>query len=154
MRYATAAYATEGHPPATILSRLNMLLCRTGTVTTATAVIATYRPGTGQLRWARAGHPPLLLADGDRATTCLPNPQGPLLGVFPAASLAQQSHQLLPGHSVLLYTDGLIKRGPLDEGIDLLSDRIAGGQPAAVLGQLDFDAAGDDACTLLAQRIA
>ncbi|MER7280994.1 PP2C family protein-serine/threonine phosphatase [Dactylosporangium sp. NPDC000244] len=139
--------------PATILSRLNTLLCRADTVTTATAVIATYRPRTGRLRWARAGHPPPLLADSHRVT-CLPNPRGPLLGVFPAASFTQHSHRLLPGHSVLFYTDGLIKRGALDEGIGLLAERITGGHPAAVLDRLDFAAAGDDACALLAQRIA
>jgi serine phosphatase RsbU (regulator of sigma subunit) len=155
LRYATAAYAAEGHPPATILSRLNTLLCRADNETTATAVVATYRPSTGELRWARAGHPPLLLADGHRVT-CLPNPRGPLLGVLPAPSFTQESRQLLPGHSVLLYTDGLIKRGTFDEGIELLADRITGtaGHPAAILDRLDFDAARDDACALLAQRHA
>ncbi|MEV0136790.1 PP2C family protein-serine/threonine phosphatase [Dactylosporangium sp. NPDC050688] len=155
LRYAMAAYAAEGHPPATILSRLNTLLCRADSETTATAVVATYRPRTGQLRWARAGHPPLLLADHHRVTR-LPNPRGPLLGVFPAPSFTQESRQLLPGHSVLLYTDGMIKRGAFDDGIELLADRITGigGHPAAVLDRLDFDTARDDACALLAQRIA
>ncbi|MGF7235681.1 MAG: PP2C family protein-serine/threonine phosphatase [Frankia sp.] len=155
LRHATAAYAAEGHPPATILSRINTLLCRADGETTATAVVATYRPSTGQLRWARAGHPPLLLADHRRVTR-LPNPRGPLLGVFPAPSFGQESCRLRPGHSVLLYTDGLIKRGTFDEGIELLANRIIGigGHPAAILDQLDFDAARDDACALLARRIA
>jgi serine phosphatase RsbU (regulator of sigma subunit) len=155
LRYAAAAYAAEGHPPATILSRLNALLCRADSETTATAVVATYRPSTGQLQWARAGHPPLLLVDQNQVTP-LPNPQGPLLGVFPAPSFTEESRQLLPGDSVLLYTDGMIKRGTYDDGIALLADRITGigGHPAAILDRLDFDAARDDACALLAQRIA
>jgi serine phosphatase RsbU (regulator of sigma subunit) len=154
LRYATTAYAAEGHPPATILSRLNTLLHRADDETTATAVIATYRPRTGQLRWARAGHPPLLLA-GQHGVTRLPNPQGPLLGVIPSASFTQESRQLLPGQSVLLYTDGLIKRGTFDEGIDLLADQLtgAGEHPATILDRLDFTAARDDACAILARRI-
>ncbi|MEH0934482.1 PP2C family protein-serine/threonine phosphatase [Micromonospora psammae] len=155
LRYATVAYAAEGHPPATILSRLNTLLCGADHGTTATAVVATYRPSTGQLLWARAGHPPLLLANHHRVTR-LPNPRGPLLGVFPAPPFTQESRQLLPGHSVLLYTDGMIKRGTFDDGIDLLAERITGvdGHPAAIVDRLDFDAARDDACALLAQRVA
>jgi serine phosphatase RsbU (regulator of sigma subunit) len=155
LRYATWANAAEGHSPATILSRLNAQLYRADDDTTATAAIATYRPSTGELRWARAGHPPLLLAD-ERGVTRLPNPQGPLLGVIPSASFTQESCQLLPGQSVLLYTDGLIKRGTFDEGIDLLADQLtgAGGHPATILDLLDFNAARDDACALLARRIA
>ncbi|MEV4808791.1 PP2C family protein-serine/threonine phosphatase [Micromonospora avicenniae] len=155
LRYATAAYAAEGHPPATILSRLNALLCDADSGTTATAVVVTYRPSTGQLLWARAGHPPLLLADR-HGVTRLPNPRGPLLGMFSTPPFTQESHQLLPGCSVLLYTDGMLKRGTFDEGIELLVDRIMGvdGDPAAILDRLDFDAARDDACALLAHRIA
>lgn len=91
------------HSPAIILSRLNTLLHHADCETTATAVVATYRPGTGRLVWARAGHPPLLLADGHRVVR-LPNPQGPLLGMFPAPQFAQESRKLPPGHLVLLYT--------------------------------------------------
>nr|BFE55484.1 hypothetical protein GCM10020063_000100 [Dactylosporangium thailandense] len=71
--------------------------------------------------------------------------------MFPAASFTQHSHRLLPGHSVLLYADRLIKRGALDEGIGLLAERITRRPSAHRLG---FDAAGDDACALLARRIA
>ncbi|MBY8870526.1 serine/threonine-protein phosphatase [Micromonospora sp. PLK6-60] len=52
LRYAMAAYAVEGHPPAMILSRLNALLIGAGVATTATAVVATFRPSTGQIVWA------------------------------------------------------------------------------------------------------
>ncbi|MBY8870569.1 serine/threonine-protein phosphatase [Micromonospora sp. PLK6-60] len=155
LRYAMAAYAAEGHRPAAILSRLNTLLCGSGDEATATAVVAVYRPSTGRIEWAGAGHPPLLLADGRRAVP-LPAPQGPLLGVFRTPPFGQESRQLLAGQSVLLYTDGMIKRGTFDVGIDLLADRIAGldQDPADILDQLDFDVARDDACALLAQRTA
>ncbi|MFE9204114.1 SpoIIE family protein phosphatase [Micromonospora sp. NPDC007230] len=56
-----------------ILSRLNTLLRRTGNATTATAVIATYQPSSSLLVWANAGHPPPLLAVGQRVER-LPNP--------------------------------------------------------------------------------
>lgn len=155
LRYATAAYAAEGHSPTTILTLLNALLCRPGNETSATAVVASYRPGTGRFVWARAGHPPLLICDG-RHVSRLPNPPGPLLGMFPDASYGLQTRMIRPGHSVLLYTDGMIKRGGYDEGIDLLAARIAGagGLPSTILDRLDFGAARDDACALLAQCIA
>jgi serine phosphatase RsbU (regulator of sigma subunit) len=152
MRYAMAAYAAEGHPPATILTRLNMLLNRANQETAATAAVVTYRPSTGRIVWAGAGHPPVLLA-GPRRVVRL-DPQGPLLGVLPAARFTQETRQLPPGHSVLLYTDGLIKRGTFDHGIELLADQITGlgGHPAGVLDRLDFGATRDDACALLAKR--
>jgi serine phosphatase RsbU (regulator of sigma subunit) len=155
LRYATAAFAAEGHSPATILSQLNSMLCRADGETTATAVVATYRPNTGLLRWARAGHPPLLPADHHRVTR-LPNPSGPLLGVLSAPSFTLACHRLLPQQSVLLYTDGLLERGTVEDGIDLLADQITGGgeDAAAILDRLDFRAARDDACALLAQRLA
>jgi hypothetical protein len=64
--------------------------------------------------------------------------------MFPDASYGKQTRMLSPGHSVLLYTDGMLKRGGYDEGIDVLAAGIAGagGHPSA----------RDDACALLAQR--
>ncbi|WP_212808376.1 PP2C family protein-serine/threonine phosphatase [Micromonospora endophytica] len=154
LRYAMAAYAVEGHPPAMILSHLNTLLIGAGNATTATAVVATFRPSTGQIVWAGAGHPPLLLADRRRVVP-LPSPAGPLLGAFSAPQYAQEARQLLSGDSLLLYTDGMIKRGNFDHGIELLADQLVGldAHPAAILDRLDFGAARDDACALLAQRL-
>lgn len=154
LRYAMAAYAAEGDPPALILSRLNTVLCRTRGKTTATAVVAKYRPSMGRLVWARAGHPPLLLSDGRRVMR-LPNPRGPLLGLCTELPFAQESRQLLTGESLLLYTDGMIQRGPFDDGIGRLAARIIGvADPTAVLDVLDFAAAGDDACAMVAQRVS
>ena len=142
LRYAMAAYAAEGDPPAMILSRLNNLLCRSGGATTASAVVAKYRPSMGRLVWARAGHPPLLLS-GRRRVMPLPNPRGPLLGLCAAEPpFAQESRQLLAGESVLLYTDGMTPRGTFDDGIGRLAARITGvGDPTAILNVLDFAAA-------------
>jgi hypothetical protein len=81
-------------------------------------------------------------------------PQRPLLGMFPDASYGQQTRMLSSGHSVLLHTDGMLKRGGYDEGIDVLAAGIAGagGHPSTILDRLDLDAARDDACALLAHR--
>jgi serine phosphatase RsbU (regulator of sigma subunit) len=152
LRYATMAYAAEGIPPALILSRLNYLAYGTRGDITATAVVAKYRPSLGRLTWARAGHPPMLLADHRRVVR-LPNPRGPLLGTLADPPFAQESRQLQPGQSVVLYTDGLLGRGLLDRGVDQLADRIAGlSDVAAMLDALDVSATGDDMCVLLAQR--
>ncbi|MCP2323241.1 serine phosphatase RsbU (regulator of sigma subunit) [Hamadaea flava] len=153
LRYAMAAYASAGEPPAVVLTKLNNLLCQAAGSVTATAVIAKYRPSGGRLVWARAGHPPVLLSDHRRGVR-LPNPRGPLLGMFAQPPYEQEVRVLRPGQSLVLYTDGMIGRGSFDDGISQLADRIAGiHHPAALLDQLDFSAAaGDDACVLVAQR--
>ncbi|WP_027345019.1 PP2C family protein-serine/threonine phosphatase [Hamadaea tsunoensis] len=151
LRYAMAAYAAAGEPPALILSRLNTLLAQTAGAVTATAVIAKYRPSLGRLVWARAGHPPILLSDR-RRTIQLPNPRGPLLGLFRLPPYEQEARHLRPGQSVVLYSDGMIPRDA-DDGIGVLAHRATGIQePDSILRRLDIAPAGDDACALVAQR--
>jgi serine phosphatase RsbU (regulator of sigma subunit) len=153
LRFAMAALAGEGAMPAAILSRLNDVLCRTGTVAAATAVVAVYRPATRELLTARAGHPPVVVSDGT-STTMLDDVGGPVLGVVPGVAYRHTLHRLHPADQLILYTDGLICR---DESIeDWVSSaaatiRAAGGDAAALLQRVDYDACGDDACLLVAQ---
>ena len=72
-------------------------------------MIARYRPGTREIVWAQAGHPPPLRTR-DRRTVALDRPPGPLLGAVDAtptygtATVGVRDTDLL-----LLYTDGLIE---------------------------------------------
>ena len=154
LRYATAAYVAELIEPAAVFCRLNALLAAHHPGVLATAVIARYSPIDGRLVWARAGHPPLLLAHGD-AVTVLPNPVGQLLGLSATAPYEQASIWLRPGERVVGYTDGMVGRGHPDQGIAELAERIrrAPRDPGALLDRLDYDSAGDDACILVAERL-
>ncbi|MEV6923370.1 PP2C family protein-serine/threonine phosphatase [Dactylosporangium sp. NPDC051485] len=153
MRFATAAYVAEDVPPGVVLSRLNTLLCGQGTDLTASAVVARYRPATGELRWARAGHLPLLLATGTRVLV-LPNPDGPLLGMAEDAAFEHDSIRLRHGERIIGYTDGMVGRGSIDEGIRQLASRIQASLSAGdeIVNRLDYRTAADDACVLIAQR--
>ncbi|HEU5331578.1 MAG TPA: PP2C family protein-serine/threonine phosphatase [Actinocrinis sp.] len=155
LRFAMAAFAAEGHRPATVLSRLNSLMCWADTGVTASAAAARYSPHDGVLTWANAGHLPFLLA-GRGGVRQVPGPDGVLLGVTPSARYAQRTLRLEQGDMMLMYTDGLIPHGQsLDDGVSALLEQLAGSPraPQAVLDRLDYGASHDDASALAAQRI-
>ena len=90
---------------------------------------------TGELRWARAGHPPPLVItpqrgadvnsreNGPVTVTYLDDAQGTVLGVRDPPPFTEGRTVLAPGASVLLYTDGLVERRgeTIDEGLDRLT---------------------------------
>jgi CheY-like chemotaxis protein len=129
LRHALRAYASEGHPPAEILERLDAMMRRYHPGTLATVVVLLIDPATGEMTGATGGHlPPLLVtADGDAQYLPL---TGTLLGVQvsrPAAS----AFTVPPGGSVVLVTDGLVeKRGEcIDEGLERLRQASASIDP-------------------------
>jgi serine phosphatase RsbU (regulator of sigma subunit) len=159
LRHAAAAYAVAGNQPGEVLAALNTLLCRQGGWATATAVVARYRSHTGELTWARAGHPPMMVAGGHGVDTRY-EPTGMILGVDPAAGYEHASTLLHPGDIVLMYTDGLIEqrgRG-IDDGVRELAEQVAEGLHApvdarltSILDSLHRRNPGDDACMLAVQ---
>jgi len=153
LRFAMTALAAEGYPPAEILGRLNDELCRTGPVAGASAIVAVYRPLTGELVSARAGHPPALVSDGEHTTT-LGDAGGPLLGVVPGYGYRTTVRRVGPADQLILYTDGLLRRGQtVDEWAagTAVAVRQAGGDATALVHSVDYHACGDDACLLIAR---
>jgi serine phosphatase RsbU (regulator of sigma subunit) len=153
LRFAMSVLSAEGNLPGAILGRLNDILCNTGPVAAATALVARYRPLTRELLSARAGHPPAIVTDGT-FTTLLDDSGGPVLGVVPGAKFPHTLHRLHPADQLILYTDGLQGR---DESVEDWASaageviRAAGGDATALLHSVDYDACGDDACLLIAQ---
>ena len=136
-RLALRAYAYDGSAstpaadPSQVLSRLDQLLAESPTNELATAIYAIYDPTSGQLRWARAGHPlplvcgPVTRGSPRRVREVEPT-GGPPLGTrliddYPSCEMA-----LDPDAFVLLYTDGLVeRRGHLiDDGVDEVKARL------------------------------
>ena len=72
-----------------------------------TMIYAVYNPATGELTYADGGHDPPLVIHADGSTTQLPVTEGIALGVLPGFDYHQYSHQLSPGDTVVLYTDGV-----------------------------------------------
>lgn len=101
--------------PGEVLEYLNRRLCAKRIDTTfVTMFTLIYDPATRELSYARAGHPPPLWRKG-----CAPDAADPPeveqldavgglpLGVIPNEDYADASITLDPGHTVILYTDGI-----------------------------------------------
>jgi serine phosphatase RsbU (regulator of sigma subunit) len=120
------AFALDGGPIGAVLGALDRAVRDTGMATLATAVVARVveaRAGSpGQLRWSNAGHPPPLLVEPDGTARLLDRPSDLLLGVAPDLVRHDHAVDLLPGATLVLYTDGLVEHrdATLDDGLDRL----------------------------------
>ncbi|MFC4145090.1 SpoIIE family protein phosphatase [Micromonospora mangrovi] len=113
--------------PAALLGRLDRALRGLQVRALATAVLARIEP-TPQgwwLRWSNAGHPPALLRGPWGGVRQLAE-HGLMLGVHPGGPRREQGLELLPGSTLVLYTDGLVERRDdvLDQGIAELTLRL------------------------------
>ncbi|WP_327288595.1 PP2C family protein-serine/threonine phosphatase [Streptomyces sp. NBC_01198] len=152
--------------PARIVQRLDQALHHGGSETMATLVVATLHPRpdhSWKLRWTNAGHPPPLLLgpDGRASFLASDEAQGIMIGVDHTRPQPEHTSTLMPGCSLLLYTDGLIEDPDrsMTESLDALA-RLGEALAGAPLDRLcdDLIAARpdrlyrDDAC-LLALRV-
>lgn len=124
LRIALRAYASEGHPPDTVLARASRFLhgmtCAEGRADDgadprfATCLYVEVDPATGTLEFARAGHPDpaIRLADGTVLTR--PTAGGLPLGIDPDADYPTTRVVLGRGEIMLICTDGLIETGGHD----------------------------------------
>ncbi|NAZ87616.1 SpoIIE family protein phosphatase [Kineococcus sp. T90] len=115
--------------PAHVLAAFDRALHHLGVRTLATAVLARVEQtaqerGTGArtLRWSSAGHPPPVLVEPGGGARLLERPADLLLGLLPESGREDHGVPLVPGSTVLLYTDGLVERRdePLDAGLERL----------------------------------
>ncbi|MGW6914875.1 SpoIIE family protein phosphatase [Kitasatospora sp. NPDC054939] len=109
-------------PPHRILRQLDALISANESARPATCLLALADPGRNRWTLSSAGHlPPALIRPG-RPTELLRIPTGPPLGTG-LGGYEQSAHELLPGETLLMYTDGLVERR--DEDIDVSLDRLA-----------------------------
>jgi phosphoserine phosphatase RsbU/P len=132
--------------PADTLSRTDAVLTMTAFGTLATVLIAGIDrpppPADGlRLRWSSAGHLPLMVLTADGQVRTHDTPPERLLGTGTPAARTDHVTRLLPGDTVLLYTDGLVeqrhdgRRSTIDEGVSRLRAELAelGGVPVEQL---------------------
>jgi PAS domain S-box-containing protein len=156
LRAAVRAYAVEGSGPADVLHRLSRYCLTLGLADFVTAVVAVVDPAAGRLTWASAGHPPLLhLPGGGAPPEFLWQADGPPIGA-PTPAYETATVELVPGATVVLYTDGLVEERTrsLDETLEDLR-RAAGEQHAdldALCDRLVRDRRQTDDTALLACR--
>ncbi|MEW6474913.1 MAG: SpoIIE family protein phosphatase [Actinomycetota bacterium] len=123
LRNAVRAYAFEGRQPAEVVDRVNGLLLDAGAEHMATLIYGVLDPETGDFRFVNAGHPPPLLV-GEGAADFLEGGNGPPVGALPAAAYEESCGLLVPGATLLMYTDGLVedRTTSLEEGLARLRD--------------------------------
>jgi serine phosphatase RsbU (regulator of sigma subunit)/anti-sigma regulatory factor (Ser/Thr protein kinase) len=129
LRSAVRAVADLGEGPGRLLSRLDRFVEHTEAAAMATLAYAELDLGTGDLRYACAGHPPPLLLPVDGEPRLLWEGRSTPLGAFSRPEQrAQAKVRLAEGDRLLLYTDGLVERRErgLDVGLDLLVAAIKG----------------------------
>lgn len=159
IRTAFRSYALEGHAPDAIVARLNALLLRFHSDTTATVCCGAMNVRTGQCVLANAGHLPALRIAPHRAPELLG--EGALLlgvhGPLPEAI----SFVLAPEETLVLYTDGLVERRGenIDEGLARLvaiaadaGDVDAGALCERLLSMVDIQSLSDDVALLAMRR--
>ncbi len=110
LRASLRAYAVmEGEDPVAVLSDLELLLRLTEPARTATALFAYAEPARRRIVLAGAGHvPPLVL--GERRTEYVETTLSAPLGMLACWEAPSVDLDVEPGETVLLYTDGLLRR--------------------------------------------
>lgn len=127
IRNGLRALALEGHSPAAVLTMLNRMLHVTGpTNAMATVVYCRFDPETGTLTVSNAGHPPPLILGVGAEPTYFEGGLGMPLGAWGRTTYHEAITTLVPGATIVLYTDGLVEdRGEsLDEGLERLRSAL------------------------------
>jgi CheY-like chemotaxis protein len=148
LKIALAAQSGVASDPAMVLSGLNHALCgkfQGHFITAAYIFIDTEKK---VIRYAGAGHPPLVLNDESAGSARSVQENGLMLGAFSFATYASVELPFHEGTSALLYTDGILEmRGEADEefGIERLKQftQEHGNLPAPVAMGRSTDRSGE-----------
>ncbi|WP_326763603.1 SpoIIE family protein phosphatase [Streptomyces sp. NBC_01591] len=164
LRIALRAYAGEGHPPSTVLARASRFLAELDTDRFATCTYAQVDLASGTVRVVRAGHfGPLIRHMDGRVGS--PQVRGGLpLGIstdFGDEEFPETRLDLVPGETLVLYTDGLVEEPgtDIDSGVQALINEVSAG-PAGAQALADHLSdqlwerwgSGDDVALLVLRR--
>jgi serine phosphatase RsbU (regulator of sigma subunit)/anti-sigma regulatory factor (Ser/Thr protein kinase) len=122
MRNALRAHALMGGTALDILLRADEFHRHFGEGELVTILIGLLAPDLSTFRYVSAGHPPPLVVGPEGAAFASDHRANPPLGLPQAPSFVEEEVAMLPGTSVLLYTDGLIERR--DESLDSGLERL------------------------------
>jgi len=108
------ALAVTASGPADCLQRTNdVLLTQNPMDLFVTVFYAVFDPATGSLAYANGGHNPPLIRRANGTVEMLTAASGLVLGMFPA-TYEQDTAQLAPGDTLVLYTDGVTEAFNVD----------------------------------------
>ncbi|MEU1365243.1 SpoIIE family protein phosphatase [Streptomyces sp. NPDC005803] len=164
LRIALRAYAAEGHPPSTVLARASRFLAELDTDRFATCTYAQVDLGSGTVRVVRAGHFGPLIRHMDGRVGSPQVRGGVPLGIatdFGDEEFPETRLDLVPGETLVLYTDGLVEEpgADIEAGVrTLISEVSAGPAGAEALADHLSDrlwerwGSGDDVALLVLRR--
>lgn len=121
LRMAVRAYAVRDPSPVAVMNGLQELVSALPVAEMVTLLYLVYDPAAGTVRFTNAGHPPALVI-GSGHPRYLDGGLAPPLGVLTDWVYAEATQDLVPGATLLLYTDGLVERRtlPIQDGLDRL----------------------------------
>ncbi|MFJ7152494.1 SpoIIE family protein phosphatase [Streptomyces sp. NPDC100445] len=146
LRSACRALMLREESPAGTLMALDQFAASVPGALCTTVFCGILDPGTGELTYSSAGHPPGILAHPDGTTRLLDQGRSLPLAVRPGRRRPEARHTLPARATLLLYTDGLVerRRRSLSSGIDQASEAVQKGRHAPV----------DDLATEVMSRLA
>lgn len=150
--------AASDLPPHRVLRQMDDIASGEADRRPATCLLARVDPGRGQMTLASAGHLPPVLITRDGGATQLPVPVGPPLGTG-LGGYESATHALVPGETLVLFTDGLVERRgeDIDQSLARLSAlRFPVGKGVddvleTIVDRLDAGHAEDDVAVLAAR---
>jgi serine phosphatase RsbU (regulator of sigma subunit)/anti-sigma regulatory factor (Ser/Thr protein kinase) len=122
LRMAVRAYAIQDSSPVSVMCGVHQLVAHLPIPEMVTLTYLVFDPTTRRLRLTNAGHPPPLVFGGGRVEY-LEAGLSPPLGATVQADFTETTHDLWPGATLLLYTDGLVerRRESIQRGLDRLA---------------------------------
>jgi phosphoserine phosphatase RsbU/P len=142
VKVTLAAQRERADQPAAVLAGMNQALCGRLAGQYVTAAYLFIDTRLGLIRYAAAGHPPMLRSTQRAREIHEVVQNGLLLGLVEGADYQELEQPLQAGDRFLLYTDGLIEAASTDEdlfGLDRLKVVLAHGsalQPNAAADKL------------------
>ncbi|BBX71229.1 SpoIIE family protein phosphatase [Mycolicibacterium psychrotolerans] len=161
LRSACRALLLEHPSPAAALSALDRFAARLPGARCTTVFCAMLTPGTGELVYSCAGHPPPILVLADHTTQLLDDARSTPLAVRFADSRPETRVTMPPRATLLLYTDGLVerRRESIDDGIARATGVVGENRATAldeladvIMARLTPDGGYDDDVALLLYR--
>jgi serine phosphatase RsbU (regulator of sigma subunit) len=107
LKVAFTSQAPHAQDPAAVLSGLNKALCGKFEEHFVTAAYLYADLDAKTIRYAGAGHPPLLVSNRSNGLAKSIEQNGFFLGMFPEAVYSSIEFPILAGDRYVLYTDGL-----------------------------------------------
>jgi sigma-B regulation protein RsbU (phosphoserine phosphatase) len=107
VKIAASSHRAAVSNPSQLLTAMNSTLCGNTQNQFVTAAFVHLDAECGELRYAAAAHPPMLLLRNGQVFQIEEN--GLMLALFPSAEYTTTVQKLQPGDRLVLYTDGIIE---------------------------------------------